>query len=254
MKNIELQGAKNIRDLGGIKNKDGKVISKCKFIRGSSLDKLTDRDIEVLTEAYNLHTVIDLRTTEEIKGKEDVKIPNVNYIHIPIFNEQVIGISHEENINLGNAQIPNLKNLYKYMVCDDNCVAQFKKVFDILLNEKNCSILYHCTEGKDRTGIVTMILLYILDVPFDIIFEDYLYTNIVNGSRAEKYAQMILEKTQNQSIADKLKDVFLADKSYLQSAIDGIQGKYGSFDSFVETQLGISAERKIAFQMSIFES
>ena len=78
MKNIKLQGAKNIRDFGGIVNREGRRIKEKRFLRSRALDGLTKKDRQILTEDYRLGEIIDLRTDEEVKGRPDVKRLSVN--------------------------------------------------------------------------------------------------------------------------------------------------------------------------------
>lgn len=251
MKNIELVGAKNVRDLGGILNKEGLSISSKKFLRGGHISELTPEDIKILIDEYNLHTIIDLRTEEEIIEAEDVKIPNVKYLHIPLFAGQVVGITHERKTDLTSNAIPDLNDLYKYMVSNEYSIAQLKKLFYEIMNENNYSILFHCTEGKDRTGIVAMLILYMLDVDIKVIMEDYLFTNNVNKKKAESYFNMILEKTHNEEFANQVKDAFLAKESYLKSALESIIEEYGNIDNFIKERLGIEPSAREKFKSNV---
>lgn len=253
MENIKLTGAKNIRDLGGILNKEGLCISNKKFLRGDHISGLTSEDIKILVDEYDLHTIIDLRTEEEITEAEDVKIPNVKYIHIPLFLGQVVGITHERKTDsdLVSNTVPDLNVLYKYIVSNEYSIAQLKKVFYEIMNENNYSILFHCTEGKDRTGIVAMLILYMLDVDMDVIMEDYLFTNNVNQEKAENCFNMILESTHSEELANQVRDVFLAKESYLKSALESIMKEYGNLDNFMEERLDIEPSVRKKFKGNV---
>lgn len=251
MENVDLIGAKNIRDLGGILNKDGLVISNKKILRGDNISKLTPEDIKKLVEEYKLHTIIDLRTDEEIAEAEDVKIPNVKYLHIPIFTGQVVGITHERKIDLATATIPDLNILYKYMVSNEYSISQLKNVLHEIMNENNYSILFHCTEGKDRTGIVAMFILYMLDVDMKTIMEDYLFTNHINQKKAENYFNMVLEKTNNEEYANQIRNIFLVKESYLESALESILEECGDLDSFMKEKLNIESSTRERFKRNM---
>ena len=67
------------RDLGGIKNKEGKTIKPNMIIRGKSLYKIKEKDVQML-KSYNLSKIIDLRTAVEIDEKPNVKIDNIKYL------------------------------------------------------------------------------------------------------------------------------------------------------------------------------
>ena len=95
MENIKLNGSKNIRDLGGITTKIG-IIKNAKLLRGSLLSNLTEEDVKILVNDYKLSTIVDLRTDREIEEKKDVYISNVRYIHMPVFNDNILGVTHEK--------------------------------------------------------------------------------------------------------------------------------------------------------------
>ena len=121
----------------------------------------------------------------------------------------------------------------------------------ILMNENNYSILFHCTEGKDRTGIVAMLILYVLDVDMDVIMEDYLFTNNVNQEKAENCFNMILESTHSEELANQVRDIFLAKESYLKSALESIMKEYGNLDNFMEERLDIEPSVRKKFKGNV---
>ena len=94
--------------------------------------------------------------------------------------------------------------------------------------------LFHCTAGKDRTGVFSALLLLLLGVPRETVFEDYLLTNTY--LEAERLAAMV----------SALKDptgttsLMLADRSYLETALQTIDRKFGSLDNYRRTELGLS--------------
>ena len=95
MGKIQLTGADNARDLGGIRTADGAVIRKGYLIRSNRLSRITKKDIQILKDQYHLHKIIDLRTPMEVEQEEDKKITGAVYLNIPFFVESMVGISHE---------------------------------------------------------------------------------------------------------------------------------------------------------------
>ena len=93
MKNIKLQGAKNIRDFGGIVNREGRRIKEKRFLRSSALDGLTKKDRQILTEDYRLGEIIDLRTDEESAAlRDETKLPLIQEDFRKIRKKLVDGI------------------------------------------------------------------------------------------------------------------------------------------------------------------
>ena len=97
---IQLQGADNARDFRGIVNTDGKKIISKDFIRSNHLHDLSEEDIRILKKEYGLVKIIDLRTKLETEQKPDTKIEGVEHIHIPVFDESAIGITHEADTDM----------------------------------------------------------------------------------------------------------------------------------------------------------
>lgn len=248
MKIINLDNCKNIRDISYNRIKENKLI------RSSSLDKLSKKDIEQLQNKYKLKVVIDLRTNDEMTDERDVTIPNVEYLNIPLVNEETLGITHgsstEEKLLNISKSIPDLCNLYTQFVTR-NKKEQWTKIFDVLLKNYNGTILWHCKQGKDRCGVVSAIIEYCLGVDFEIIMKDYLMTNNYCIEKANAMYNTIFKITKNNETAEKIKDLFVAKEEYLYSTFDYIKKEYGSLDIFLNEMCGLN-EEKINLLKSIY--
>ena len=187
MELIKLKHVKNFRDLGGVKTRDGKTVRTRMLIRGTTLFKLSDDDIKKLKDDYKLKTVIDLRTKKESLEKPDAVVDGVKYFHMPIFNEAVAGISHEKKIHSIKSLVmmPTMEDMYVKMVTDD-CLDNLIEILRTILTMPNddYSVLFHCTVGKDRTGIIAALILAFLGVDRNIIIQDYVYSNRFTVAKA----------------------------------------------------------------------
>ena len=96
MGKIHLEGADNARDLGGLKTTEGAVIREKKLIRSNRLSKLTQNDMNLLSNEYHLHKILDLRTPMEVEQEADLEIPEASYMNIPFFMESMVGVSREK--------------------------------------------------------------------------------------------------------------------------------------------------------------
>ncbi len=214
MKNIHLHGAKNVRDLGGIATADGRHILPHKLLRSSHLNAVSDRDINRLLGEYRLATVIDLRNTAEKLEMPDAVIGGVHFEEMPVFDSSLPGMSHESKQNLD--AIPDMRELYAY-VMNSECLTNLATIVRRIVTAEpsEYAILYHCTEGKDRTGMVTALLLMVLGVSREEITADYLYTNKVNRKKAVYYYWLVRLFKRNRAAADKVHQVFMAKEAYL---------------------------------------
>lgn len=232
-RHLPIAGGFNFRDLGGYKTQAGRCVKWGKIIRSDDLSNLTDADLNYLSN-LPLLTVIDYRSEEEIKAAAD-KIPSSVTTHLI------------NSINPGNiTSIALLKNMDStkldgYMqqinvefVTDSHAIAQFRKVFDLLQNPtEHVSLLYHCTAGKDRTGMASALILYALGVDDKTIMEDYLLSNQFIKEKFEKYT-----KTYPQ-----FNDLFIVKSEFLQAGLDQINKQYGSVDNFLTQQLKVDFEK-----------
>ena len=163
-----------IHDLGGILTKDGLVIKHHKLIRSSNLSKINSEGVDRLADNFKVKRVIDLRTEEEIKqNPEDFITTRIEYLHLPsLTNEQNPAINKLNRLEILDALVhlkggvkAHMKKLYRTLVNSKKAQNVYKEVFKNLLDDSNDgAILYHCTQGKDRTGVLTYLILSALGV------------------------------------------------------------------------------------------
>ncbi len=247
MKSI-VKSVRNLRDIGGLKTSDGRTVKNGVLLRGAGLGKLTADDSVILKEKYRLSAVLDLRTDMELKRTPDKRVEGVEYHHMPIFSEKAAGITHEEDADLKKLS-PDMNALYRMMVSEE-CAQNYSKVMRFILERKSTdgALLFHCTEGKDRTGVTAMLVLSVLGVPFENIMQDYLLTNEVNHSKANRYYLLARLFGRDKASALSLKNAFLAKEEYLVSAMDEIKDKWGTVENYIIFGLGISKEAAERFR------
>lgn len=249
---IALEGADNARDLGGLPAAGGARIRRKRLLRSNHLARLTERDIEVLRKEYRLARIIDLRTDGEIKEAGDVSISGVEQIHIPIFTEQMIGITHEKSADRTMADalsdMPGMEDMYRMMVNNPFSCAQFGKVLKAVSETPDGAVLWHCTEGKDRCGLVSALLELCLGVDLETVYEDYLLTNEASAKRSEAMRGRVLERTGDVKAADRAASLFLAKREYLAAAIHEMIQTSGSAAYFLKEHIGITAAEKEALR------
>ena len=238
MKKLKLKGCKNARDLGGLRAGD-QTIKEGMLLRGGHLNAVTDRDIDRLLNEYHLKTVIDLRIDQEKDELPNAIISGVKYMEMPVFDDSLPGLSHESKQNLD--AVPDMTALYRHVMnsgCLDNLAAIVRRI--VLAKEEEHAILYHCTEGKDRTGMVTALLLLLLGVSREDILADYLYTNKRNRKRAIGYYLLVRIFKHNKKAAKRVYGVFIADERYINEVFK-VFDRYG-YDDFVTQVLHLSCD------------
>ena len=185
----------------------------------------------------------------------DASMKTVDYLPIPIFDVSVAGISHEKKLNSEQilAVIPKMEQLYYKMVTDSSCRENLGRAARSVMEHdfSKGSVLWHCTEGKDRCGLLSAVLLLALGVERSTIMEDYLLTNCVNAAKSEQYYQMLLASGKTEAEAEMVRDVFLAKEEYLNAAFSAMDAQYENVDTFLRDGLHIPQNLIEHFQSSV---
>lgn len=257
-RSIEFDRIQNARDLGGLRAADGRVIAPGLLIRSANLAEATEADVRILREKYHLAKIIDLRTEAERREKPDAAMDTVEYLPIPIFEAGVAGISHEQQN--GSAQLlailPKMEPLYRRMVTEPSCRENLGRAARCVMEHdfSRGSVLWHCTEGKDRCGLLSAVLLLALGTDRSAIMEDYLLTNRVNAPKAERYARQMRAAGKSEMEAAAIRDVFLAKREYLSAAFSAIDAQFSDADAFLRDGLSLSEELIDRFRSSVLAS
>lgn len=214
MKRYLENSIENMRDIGGYKNTKGLEVKNGCLIRSNVPNKLSNEDIAFLKE-FGIHNVIDLRSPEEFENTPSVFENNddFNVYHIEIIGGRDVPLSSE-----------------KVPVSYINMLEQkdkIKEIFEVLkVKEK---VLYFCNAGKDRTGVVTALILQTLEVDKDNIIYDYILTREYMKSTLEKYANNDLD----------LLNIIVPREMYMKKYFEYFEEKYGTIEKYLNL-IGIS--------------
>ena len=221
----------NLRDLGGI----DEAIPKGMFLRSGKLSILTPSECAELCKRYNIQCVIDLRTPVETAEFPDPLPAGVEYLQIPLLKDAAVGITHETGSDpmtiIRNLRkhpeklkemVPDFKALYTEVVTDEYSRSQLDKVVETLRAnaDKGITTLFHCTAGKDRTGIASMAPLKSYDVSNEDIISDYLRTNRNALWPTMKKCLGVALLTRNWSLVKTAYKSFMADRKLIVTAIE----------------------------------
>ncbi len=248
VRKIPLEGVKNTRDLGGFKTVDGKTVKAHKLIRSGELATLKKTDIDILKKEYNLKTIIDLRTDMEIDHKPDPEIDGVEYFHVPFVDIATVGITREKNTakaavklikTMTQSATEYMESMYRALASNEKSIANVKQFFEIILENEEGSVLFHCSAGKDRVGAATAILLSLLGVPKETIIRDYLATQKFAVRYNKKYETLAKLLSKNKKVADYSKIFLSVNKSFIYSMFDEIEKKYYTVENYAKECLNI---------------
>ncbi|GAA1540036.1 hypothetical protein GCM10009678_22980 [Actinomadura kijaniata] len=242
---IALDGAENVRDLGGIPLTGGGETAHGRLLRADALNKLSDADLERLS---GVRTVVDLRTDLEVRtngadrlpaGAELVRLPvaggdlDVFYEVIgsgdPARQEQIFGDGRCEHV-----LVEINRNFVAMPIEREKFAAALHRVADAA----SLPLLFHCTAGKDRTGWMAAILLTIAGAPRPVVMEDYMRSNHYHRESYGKLLAFLGDSGQMKN-PELLRPLLEQRPAYLEAAFDEAERTYGSFEAFLSRGLDL---------------
>lgn len=237
----------NFRTIGNIKNIDGRILKEGKIYRSAHLHKLKKKSVKTL-ENLGIKEIIDLRNSKEISQKPDVIPQNVDYKNYSAFEDEGDQLNQAKKLVLkgkvkGSDANQRMLDFYKTYATENPEVI--KKIIHEILDAEN-PVLYHCTAGKDRTGIITALILTILKFDKATIENDYLLSNNYREKLVQKRLHLahnlhFIYPKMDLNVIEKLSWV---EKNYLDAAFLEIDKKYGSIDAYIHENLEISENKR----------
>jgi protein-tyrosine phosphatase len=218
---IALEGAVNFRDLGGYA---AGVAARTRWrvlFRADGLGELTEPDIEVM-RALGIRTVIDLRSGHELeRGRFDVDAHPVAFHHFPFIDQLPDAQEFDRRPGLLGSQ-------YLEMLSDAG--GQILAALEVLAAPGALPAVFHCTAGKDRTGVLSAIVLSLLGVDEATVVADY----ALSGAAMERLrAKLILKYPEGRDTIENIDEVFSADPAQMEQLLDHLRAEYGSVDTYV---------------------
>ncbi len=230
---VKLQGAVNFRDLGGYTTGDGPHVRWDRIYRSADISKLTDPDLDTLKGRY-IASVVDLRGVEESKKAPDRLNTGTDYILCPAGSDSSLNDWMKTIASLLSGGDSMMKVYYSNtLFLADRYRPFFQKLLDLPQDQ---ALLFHCTAGKDRTGIGAALLLYVLGVPYETIENDYAATDYYWRTANAKMVNMMVQNMHvNEQVA---RDMGAARREYIRTTFDMIRKQNGSVDKFLKGPVG----------------
>lgn len=182
---IVLEGAHNFRDMGGLAGPDGKRVVARRVFRADRLSHLSEAD-SALLENLAISRIFDLRSSAELgaDGIGRFAAAADRHRHVPLV--QVALRAGDPSIDWTKI---NLHERYLEMLRGGGAVI--REVLEHLAGEGCSGTVFHCTGGKDRTGVLAAVLLRSLGVADDVIVEDYAMSEIYLAPIVERYREAL---------------------------------------------------------------
>ena len=252
---LQLKELNNTRDLGGLPTKDGREIKRGLLFRSGRLYNLPPSTIEKL-KALGIKTIVDLRTDKEREEYFCRPIDGIEHIHLPLVCTATTGITHSKSMartmreesrrieaEFGTAD-NYMKRMYEIILFDESSRARLKSFFEILLSSDG-GVLWHCNAGKDRTGLIAMLIEGICGVDENTIVDDYSVSDRFQRKKRAPQKLLLRIFPMPHSFKHILLALIKAKPEYIKGAIAAIKERYESFENYFENGLSLD-KRSIA--------
>ncbi len=231
---IDLEGAVNARDLGGLPTRDGGVTRSGRIFRADNLQGLTPRDVDLLVGELNLRHVVDLRSNAEValEGPGPLTtVPEVRHHHLTLFAEGGRHTDVEADTIDGERVLPWAERVldeelrvtgfyFGYLRDRPSAVVAALRAMSL----DDGAAVVHCAAGKDRTGVLAALALEIAGVTREAIVEDYVAT----GERLELILKRLrASDTYRGDLDSRPADDHMPRAKYLEQFLGVLDDRYG---------------------------
>ena len=250
----------NLRDLGGYEVAGGMHVKTGMLIRSAHLADATDSDIARL-ESLPVTLVVDFRTEVDLKGKANRDVPGARYVNLPVdasgnaaanaTEEEIKKVTGRKKFEVKkvimfaafNEKAKAIaKGMYPTLLFAPDCQSQFAKFLRLVVETGNGAILYHCTQGKDRTGIASALLLAALGASRETIVADFDATNSVYAKDVRKYSRRVRFLGGKEEELAVVKAFLGANTDNFISALNEVERQYGSLEAYLKGPIGLTDE------------
>lgn len=251
---VKLAGATNFRDIGGYQSSNKQIVKWGKIYRSDSLSSLTPKDLIKLRD-LNLVVDCDLRSPYEQEMSPDRLWPNVEYVDAHLYPENTDDITTKKHtLEKLIHHIPKLDNylgdIYQQVLLNHHSQKMFALVFEKLLKlQDQQALVFHCSAGKDRTGMTAALILMALGINDDQIAKDYLLTNelygfsrIANPPSEDEIANMVSQM-----------NITKGEGTAILGITETIRAGWGNFDNFFMKVLGFDKHDLDVFRQMYLE-
>lgn len=229
---LDFEGARNFRDLGGYDSRLGGTTRWGRVFRAGSIAGMTGSDLERLA-ALDPHAIVDLRNRDE---REQAPDP-VDSLHVPVMGSFLVG---REPPDLGalvdrDHGVAFMRRMYLRLL--EHAAAEIGQVLAVVAAAGGRPVVFHCSAGKDRTGLVAALLLEVVGVDRDTVLDDFTLTERYLGSADDSDGvRMMIEHGMAPEAAA---GAFGAPRSTMADVLDELDTRYGGAERYLSERAGL---------------
>jgi protein-tyrosine phosphatase len=221
---IALDGCLNFRDLGGYPTADGRRLRWRHLFRSDALHLLSAADVAHLRDTLGIGDVIDLRSTAEVEtdGRDRLATREIRFHHVPLYDgNSASRAAPPEAYTLGD----------RYFLLAEFAKEPIARVITTVADVPS-PVVYHCAAGKDRTGVISAILLALLGVHDEIIVADYAATQ----ENIEAIIDRLMASEGYETMLSALPpDTLHAQPETMVAFLERVRREYGSMGAYARS-------------------
>lgn len=253
---INIHSVNNIRDAGNYRTVSGKMIKKLKIIRSGALSALTCEDAKKLKQ-MGVNCIIDLRTDEEVNAEPDINIEGFIFHRCPLssakmdgeggrFHEYAAGSISDDEMAWYISQYMryiDVDQKYRGIILGQKSILQLRKIFELLLDETVQGVLIHGSSGKDRTGIVIMLIQIVLGMNAEEVVNDYYASMLPYYMIAENTALLLEQNGYSSDLSEKVREMYGLDAHLVHNLNKWWkENSIGTVEAYISDTLLISGD------------
>ena len=229
-RHLPLHRASNFPDLGGYVGRDGRAVRWRRLFRSDHLAGLSAADQSKLA-ALGVAHALDFRGVDE-SAATPYSLPGVQQRTLsiePTVVQQLQSLEAQGQALTEAVTVGLMKDLYRALVIDH--AQRFAELFDHLLST-DAPLVFHCTAGKDRTGLAAAFILLALGVPQDVVRQDFLLSNALYRRPAGTVHSPLP--------AEALAVLWRVREEFLDAALQAIDAEAGGLQTYLTQRLGLT--------------
>lgn len=252
---MEFEAIVNARDLGGLPA-GGKTVRSGLLLRTAHLHDATDRDIQVLRDRFCLRKVFDFRTMTEAAFQPDREIPGAEHVFLPTLDIEAERRSGEAVPAETWTDLPShivrlaftplfqkkARELYPSLITSEFSQLQYAAFLNMILETPDGAVLWHCSQGKDRTGIGAALILGALGADRETIVADFDHSNINYRPLVERFCAEVEARGGGEEEKDVIRAFMGVSTRNFSRTLDLIDREWGSLEAYLLGPIGLTAD------------
>jgi protein-tyrosine phosphatase len=245
---ICVAGTTNLRDIGGYRTRDGRMVAKNRVLRsealvmpgGSNSYAIYDETADAQYRGLNLRTVIDLRADGEMRRAPTAwaSVCGADLVEIPIAEGgEGADTNYMRMLLAGDMERFGIEDMTRFYIgLVERRGESLGQAIRILADPERLPALVHCAAGKDRTGVLVALLLRALDVPEEDVVADFALTGILRPNRIDTYAHLFVANDRDPEIARVL---FESPPESMRALLAHLGDEYGGVRGYLAQCAGV---------------